>query len=966
MDVRITDVLVRSLQCQTSTDKPDLNSLGTASSIDMAVRHLHVTARQRHSDLRAHIVVGHCAITTSDLSALRSDDHTSLFNATTSGRLSFTNVGLEKSGDALRLDLDHTLMDVTHHAPASIIGIASSLSHATRVISPTLVKEESHKTSNRRLAAAIFQYASQKQLVDHFATTQPAYFVQQGRPHEVRTDPGFKMLLYIRTSLSDSQNRSAIDHYVTSQDAVDDDHVVVPCLARLLEMSGSDVDDARDVRDILERICPQYAPPERSENVRGLQVTLVVKSISFKILDPDGDAPSSVTVGPIQAHFDSNPRLVIDSTQTGQPKPPADILDFGEQAVERVRVVVGIYEVAVSIRPHMIDFVRKAAMARQLGGSITAAGRTPSAPLGRLKSNPSLPVLLDVVLRIQDVSIMAAADTLTLETGFKGFVGILSLTQVSACLPQAAQASASTSIIVAQVFARAFSTVEQSSDSDRGVLASLSFSDMKGNGLYRNQGTRSLPVSRIIVGVDSVLLSVPRSVVRLYRFVNEWTEKYLPKLDVATRELMSEIRRPPTATPQQPAQTALFQAQVQITRTLLTLQVMRGTWLSWQIERSLFDAQTLPSSQALKDTLHFGVKLASQAVGVSSTPDLSSASVKARVRLNIPAILVTGRQDQTAMNVFASMDQLHVMIKPSHLDTVLTVQQKFGQDFNDLMTLIQHTRNRTPRSSPDHPVSVALKPSVPREVSIKYYVHAKMRGLRIGLRGARSTLLLECEDIKGDLDNELGVKWQLRLSDAALSVAAKENDKITRHSFNRAHRSAFVVIDLNATGDDRPEPNPGRTLRLELSKVHAVLQPSSIAEIADFVNDLQVELRVRKEQRATEMAEIREKAVSVMRTFEVHGPEARPEPAQSVLGRYSLTFLIKNVGAAFPLVLETEGLPMTGSSRSASSTRAFLLSVKSIGFGSHMGESGQAIMKDLCVQFVSQYVLRARHRIDLY
>jgi hypothetical protein len=952
MDVQVTDVVARSLQCLSLPELEPAKTPDIPSSVELVLHHLHLASQQRSKHMNAFVMIGHLTATTSDLSIAQSDPLTSLFHATTSSRLAFANVHLDKSGDTIRLNLGHALTDVTHRAPSSLMRIMTSVSHTAEAAAPTLARVRTGTQSDLRSVAAIFRYASQKRLVDHLATTQPAYFVQQGRPHQLRTDAPFKMLLYIRNCLSDMQDRSVLDQYLASKNSPDD-RTVVSCLARLLDMSGSDSHEDQDAYRTLEQIFPQFVSAVRPARTRGSQVHVNMSSLTFNILDPDGDAPSFVTVGPVHVHFSSEPDLSVVSIQTKSSKLPAEVLDLSAATVDRIRVVVGVGRISVSVRPHMIDFVRKAASAQgRRGSAATVPDRDHGLRSDDVESPPSVPLMLEIVLRVQDLSVKAAADTLTVETGLQGLVALISLTKVSAHLPQGSQLSASTSIVVDQVFLRALSTVEQASHSDRGVLASLSFAGTKGDLLYRDQGSKVSPILRAIIGLDGVLLSVPRSAVRLYQFVNEWIEKYLPKLQAATHELVSEMHRPVAQVAKQPDRNTLVQVQLHISHILFTLQVMRGTWLSWQIDRSLFFTRSSPSSHGPTETRHYGVKLASQAIGVSSAPDLSNASVKARVRLNIPTILVTGRQDGTTVTVHASMDQLHVTVKPSHLDTVLTVQQKFGQDFSDLMALIQRTRQERASSGiPSPPVTTAPEKRVS---SIKYHVYAKMRGLRIGLRGARSTLLFECEDIKGGLDDEVGAKWQLRLSDVALSVAPRENGKISRQSFTRTQRSAFVAIDLNATGEDRPEPSPGKVLRVELSKVHAVLQPSSIAEIADFINDLQTELRVRKEQRAAEMAEFKAKTLSIMRTFDVHGAEVPHQPGPSLLSRYTITFFVKNIGAAFPLVLEPEVPATTGSSRAPASSRAFLFSIKSIGFGSHFGESGQATMNDFSFQFVSK------------
>ena len=120
-----------------------------------------------------------------------------------------------------------------------------------------------------------------------------------------------------------------------------------------------------------------------------------------------------------------------------------------------------------------------------------------------------------------------------------------------------------------------------------------------------------------------------------------------------------------------------------------------------------------------------------------------------------------------------------------------------------------------------------------------------MRGFSIGLEGIASTLYLECEDIGGGLCSGNGLVWDVHLSDLALSLAPKARHGARGSIFNRNLRSAFVNIDLQA--EAKPESNQsamGQALRLTVTKIHAVMQPSSIGEIGDFIDHLQVESKL--------------------------------------------------------------------------------------------------------------------------
>ena len=148
------------------------------------------------------------------------------------------------------------------------------------------------------------------------------------------------------------------------------------------------------------------------------------------------------------------------------------------------------------------------------------------------------------------------------------------------------------------------------------------------------------------------------------------------------------------------------------------------------------------------------------------------------------------------------VDFLQATVRPSHWDTLLAVQQKFGRDFNDLMQLVQQTSTKRAQAistEQEQPLPFQDPPSAPS--SLIYRVHFKMRGFRIGLDGAASTLFLECQDIGGQLQNVHGQNWDISLSDLALSLAPRTAPHGMGSSFNRALRSAFVIIDFKVKGE---------------------------------------------------------------------------------------------------------------------------------------------------------------------
>jgi hypothetical protein len=103
-----------------------------------------------------------------------------------------------------------------------------------------------------------------------------------------------------------------------------------------------------------------------------------------------------------------------------------------------------------------------------------------------------------------------------------------------------------------------------------------------------------------------------------------------------------------------------------------------------------------------------------------------------------------------------------------------------------------------------------------------------------------------------------------------------------------------------------------------------------------------------------ELAAFKEKAKSVMRTFDINIKDTTvEETSRTWLSKYSINLAIRNVGAAFPLTLNQD---IQVGKRDAGVIRAFLFSIKSLDFDTQRDEGGQAVMKGFSFQFVPRWV----------
>ena len=114
---------------------------------------------------------------------------------------------------------------------------------------------------------------------------------------------------------------------------------------------------------------------------------------------------------------------------------------------------------------------------------------------------------------------------------------------------------------------------------------------------------------------------------------------------------------------------------------------------------------------------------------------------------------------------------------------------------------------------------------------------------------------------------------------------------------------------------------------------------------------------MRKERRAQDMAEFKEKTKNLLRSLDISMHRSHSQPTEiSWIGKYTVDISFANIGIAFPLTLGPNIHLSQDDTQSDGSVRAFLFSIKSITFDAQLGESGKASMKGFAFQFVSRYV----------
>ncbi|KAI0762082.1 hypothetical protein BD413DRAFT_680921 [Trametes elegans] len=829
-------------------------------------------------------------------------------------------------------------------------------------------------TSDREIVHGILTYSRQRSVVDPLSTIQPSYLVQHGLPDKLRKDLTFKFLVYLRYCLRflDRREWQAIQSlHPDAEHDVSIGEVLNTLQNQWFGVGGDDDSSEISEQSLLQELlhAPRsMSPPPKSDawNPPYHSVSVTFAGVRLALRHPNEAAQSGFVAGPNTITLHHQPADLIQAAAGSSSKSYSALSgkDRERRSLIRLSLCLSLDHISATVHPQAVEFMQIVLRDYRHHGislhnilcdlrssprpDVDRHSLPPRAVSPTRKYSPTLS--LDCTLTMRSFTFIAAAEKLIAR--FRN-ADITYAASLLAKAPSKEHLSWDISTNHSLMFAGVTFEACAAAASDRArehVLASLSFADGRTNVVYQQDVNHNITF-RVFAGLGKLHTDVPRSVLRLYRFIEGWRSDYLPGLDATVRALLSELRGPPESPHPPPSHASTssklvtFQVQVSFTSLLATLQVMHGTWLSWEVHETM---AYLMNDNRRRGTHLFGLQVGTHVFNISKSRNSHHPHhANSGIRLEFPTITLRGRHDSAGLQGLALVEFFHVTVRPADWDTLLSVQQKSGQDFNDLIHIIEQTRQKQPKPETFSPIAASPKNTKP---PLKFHGQFKMKGFRIGLEGLASTVFLECDDISGGVSNHSHTLWHVKLSDLALSLASRLS---VPGALDRDRRSAFVRVDFAANMDRKPHKSVPH-LEISISKVHAVMQPSSIGELGDFIDHLQAEVLIRKEQRASELAEFKEKTRSLMKSLDVKiGEQAASE--KSLLELYSISLTISNIGVAFPLTLSRDlQMPRSGS-HDDSSVRAFLFSIKSLKFGGQLGETGQASMTSFAFQFVSRF-----------
>jgi len=742
--------------------------------------------------------------------------------------LSFTLQGMFLKLEKRLLDMTVNMIDgrVTHDAPASVAALHKPLMTTMSDAQALYERWQAHTHGSLSdMISKALAVSSADDNVDPLSAVQPSYLVQGGTPYRLRTSPVFRFLYHLR--------------YLQVGKFASSGNKLLSLVESRMALFDGGVSDIDETMRLLGE--PESHASTEPTSYAPQHAVIHLASASVSILDPLGKAFSGMTTSALIINLRSRRAdLLTGPMHRGEtpvsPSQASISLSKTPPAVRLVSLAVSLGDTFVTVYPHLLGFAYEVLQVRtSFAPSKGEKTIKFPKPAGR-GADLSETTHIDATICVHYFCARAMADNLMVELGTSSF---LLSSSISAHPSQRAtlDISSSHSLLAREFFLRARSTDELKRERQQDILAGFSITKTRIHVSFRRQSP-SPPQTRVSGGLENIHLHVPRSALRLYRFIEGWRADFLPEVERMAQALLTEIQKTPPLAPkraERPVAAPSIQIDIIIDSMGAFLQVMRGTWLT-------VEARKISAFATSSKAIAFGgLKIMALICSISTGSHPSAGSSKTRLALKMPPISLYGRRSGSRITVDALVEFLRFKIKPSHWDTLFAVQQKFGQDFNELLSVVEETRKKRQKHATEE-VSRS-KPTPDSAQSLNVFI--QMKGLRIGLEGLSSTVYLECKDIAGRMDTAPRNSWSIELKDLSLSLASGlKSDPVKRsgEASSESHRAALVNIDFVMSGGDSKHPRDmaATLLKVAITRMHAVMQPSSIGELVDLIDHVKV------------------------------------------------------------------------------------------------------------------------------
>ncbi|KAI7885245.1 hypothetical protein K492DRAFT_204108 [Lichtheimia hyalospora FSU 10163] len=492
-------------------------------------------------------------------------------------------------------------------------------------------------------------------------------------------------------------------------------------------------------------------------------------------------------------------------------------------------------------------------------------------------------------------------------------------------------------------------------------------------------------VLNIFSNIHKFNIHAPKSLLRLYEFLEDWRTEQGQRYQFLFQNLMSEweeqhrttdtalaIQSPGTKSPEKK-----FDIKLQF---LLNEFDTRFDLLpSLSVQYTIRDFFVMVNESEVKNQLvqKYAVQLSKQELHLitknTPTQQRQLHEEYAGGTFSIPGIRSTGSLRNETINGVSQLrlrftvfvDFISLSLNASMIDSFLTAQSLLGNEMGELIEVLSYDKKKR-KTNLAAPSSSTTAPSR----KLTYSMDINLNGLRIAAVSPSAIGVFESNGYEASLSNESvctadpeRLMWKVKGRNFALSLEHNDGSGSTSEpsmatkpsSTHRRNRLAYIIADFevqnyfagdhNDAKDNRMEP-----FQINVSRIQTVMQPIALSKLAELYIYYDSELKKKKEMKKTELDQIATNTKLLVKSFK-RDTGADQEMPHSLWEGKVLSVNIQRVGIAIPL----EAVNPTSEHTHNSIPSALLLSIVSIQFVTKNIEKSAATLEDISLQFVRRF-----------
>lgn len=497
-------------------------------------------------------------------------------------------------------------------------------------------------------------------------------------------------------------------------------------------------------------------------------------------------------------------------------------------------------------------------------------------------------------------------------------------------------------------------------------------------------------VLNVFSNIHKFNIHAPKSLLRLYEFLEDWRTEQGQRYQFLFQNLMSEWEEQhrtadtALAVKSHGTKSAEKKFDIKLQFLLNEFDTRFDLLPSLSVQYTIRDFFVMVNESEVKNQLvqKYAVQLSKQELHLitknTPTQQRQLHEEYAGGTFSIPGIRSTGSLRNETVNGVSQLrlrftvfvDFISLSLNASMIDSFLTAQSLLGNEMGELIEVLSYDKKKRKTNLAE--ASTATATTTPSR-KLTYSMDVNLNGLRIAAVSPSAIGVFESNGYEASISNEAvctadpeRLMWKIKGRNFALSLEHNDGSSNTDatsepstgaqpSSTHRRNRLAYIIADFEVqnyfagdradTKDNRMEP-----FQINVSRIQTVMQPIALSKLAELYIYYDSELKKKKEMKKTELDQIATNTKRLVKSFK-RDTGADQETPHSLWEGKVLSVNIQRVGIAIPL----EAATPTSEHTHHSTPSALLLSIVSIQFVTKNIEKSAATLEDISLQFVRRF-----------